>query len=248
MKQRLAAIRHLLDWLVTGQVIATNPTASVRGSAHSARTRRTPLLEAQEARALLDTIDISTPTGLRNRALIGLMNYSFARVGAARAMKREDVFVQGRRLWVRLHEKGGKWHEMPCHHSLEDYLVSYIEVCWLDEGRGPLFRTIDRGRRTLSDRTLRQAEARAMVRRRALAAEIEAQIGNHSFRATGLTTYLKNGETLENAAAMDNHSSTRTTQLYDRRRDDISLAEVERVRIKGQRHQHLYPAIDLAFL
>jgi integrase len=146
-------------------------------------------------------------------------------------MKREDVFVQGRRLWLRLHEKGGKRHEMPCHHSLEDYLLAYIEECGLDEGRGPLFRTIGRGRRTLSDRALRQAEAHAMVRRRALAAGIETQIGNHSFRATGITTYLKNGGTLENAAAMANHSSTRTTQLYDRRRDDISLAEVERVRI-----------------
>lgn len=231
VKQRLAAVRHLFDWLVTGQVIATNPAASVRGPAHSARTGRTPVLEAQEARALLDAIDISTPAGLRDRALIGLMIYSFARVGAALAMKREDVFVQGRRLWLRLHEKGGKRHEMPCHHSLEDYLLSYIEACGLDEGRGPLFRTVERGRRTLSDRALRQAEAHAMVRRRALAAGIATQIGNHSFRATGITTYLKNGGTLENAAAMANHSSTRTTQLYDRRRDDISLAEVERVRI-----------------
>jgi hypothetical protein len=231
VKQRLAAIRHLFDWLVTGQAIATNPAASVRGPAHSARTGRTPVLEASEARALLDAIDIGTPAGLRDRALIGLMIYSFARVGAALAMKREDVFVQGRRLWLRLHEKGGKRHEMPCHHSLEDYLLSYIEVCGLDESREPLFRTIDRGRRTLSDRALLQAEAHAMVRRRARAAGIETQIGNHSFRATGITTYLKNGGTLENAAAMANHSSTRTTQLYDRRRDDISLAEVERVRI-----------------
>lgn len=169
--------------------------------------------------------------GLRDRALIGLMIYSFARVWAALAMKREDVFVQGRRLWLRLHEKGGKRQEMPCHHILEDYLLSYIEVCRLDEGRGPLFRTVDRGRHALSNRALQQAEAHAMVRRRARAAGIETQIGNHSFRATGITTYLKNGGTLENAAAMANHSSTRTTQLYDRRRDDISLAEVERVRI-----------------
>ena len=231
VKQRLAAIRHLFDWMVTGQAIATNPAASVRGPAHSARTGRTPVLEAGEARALLDAIDIGTVAGLRDRALIGLMIYSFARVGAALAMKREDVFVQGRRLWLRLHEKGGKRHEMPCHHQLEEYLLSYIEVCALDEGRGPLFRTMTRDRRTLSNRALRQAEAHAMVRRRARAAGIETQIGNHSFRATGITTYLKNGGTLENAAAMANHSSTRTTQLYDRRRDDISLAEVERVRI-----------------
>lgn len=231
VKQRLAAIRHLFDWLVTGQVIATNPAASVRGPVHSARRGRTPVLEAQEARALLDAIDISTPAGLRDRALIGIMIYSFARVGAALAMKRDDVFVQGRRLWLRLHEKGGKRHEMPCHHILEDYLLSYIEACAINEGRGPLFRTISRGTKALSATPLRQAEVHAMVRRRARNAGIETRIGNHSFRATGITTYLKNGGSLENAAAMANHSSTRTTQLYDRRSDEISLAEVERVRI-----------------
>jgi len=152
-------------------------------------------------------------------------------MGAGVVMKREDVFVQGRRLWLRLHEKGGKRHEMPFHHTFWRTIFSYIEICALDERKSPLFRTVERGRRTLSDRALRQAEAHAMDRRRASAAGIETPIGNHSFRATGITTYLKNGGTLENAAAMANHSSTRTTQLYDRRRDAISLAEVERVRI-----------------
>jgi integrase len=70
-----------------------------------------------------------------------------------------------------------------------------------------------------------------MVSRRAIAAGIGTKIGNHTFRATGITAYLKNGGALENAAAMANHSSTRTTQLYDRRRDDISLDEVERIRV-----------------
>jgi integrase len=68
-----------------------------------------------------------------------------------------------------------------------------------------------------------------MIGRRAASAGIATKVGNHSFRATGITAYLKNGGTLENAAAMANHASTRTTQLYDRRRDEISLDEVERV-------------------
>ncbi|KHL24111.1 integrase [Croceibacterium mercuriale] len=231
VKQRLAAVRHLFDWLVVGQVVPVNPAASVRGPAHVVRRGRTPVLEAAETRTLLDTIDISTDAGLRDRALIGLMVYSFARIGAALAMRREDVFVQNRRLWVRLHEKGSKRHEMPCHHQLEEYLHAYIEGCRLTDQRGPLFRTIARGTRQLSDTPLPQANAWAMVRRRAKAAGIATAIGNHTFRATGITTYLKNGGTLENAAAMANHSSTRTTQLYDRRRDEITLAEVERVRI-----------------
>ena len=68
-------------------------------------------LAPAEARQLLDAIDVGTPAGLRDRALIGLMTYSFARVGAALAMRVEDVYVQNRRLWVRLHEKGGKRHD-----------------------------------------------------------------------------------------------------------------------------------------
>jgi site-specific recombinase XerD len=232
VKQHLAGIRHLFDWLVTGQVVPVNPAASVRGPSHSVRRGKTPVLDPAEARRLLDAIDVTTPAGLRDRALIGLMVYSFARIGAALAMRVEDVFVQNRRLWVRLHEKGGKRHEMPCHHNLEEYLSAYLDGCALrDDRKGPLFRTIARGTKGLSDTPLPQANAFQMVRRRALAAQIETAIGNHSFRATGITAYLKNGGTLERAATMANHASTRTTQLYDRRHDEVNLDEVERVLI-----------------
>ena len=232
VKQRLAGIRHLFDWLVIGQIVPVNPAASVRGPSHSVRQGKTPVLDPLEARRLLDAIDVTTPIGLRDRALIGLMVYSFARVGAALAMKVEDVFIQNRRLWVRLHEKGGKRHETPCHHNLEEYLTAYLDSCELrDDRKGPLFRTITRGTHRLSTTPLPQASAFQMVRRRAVAADIATAIGNHSFRATGITAYLKNGGTLERAATMANHASTRTTQLYDRRSDDVTLDEVERVLI-----------------
>jgi site-specific recombinase XerD len=232
VKQQLAAIRHLFDWLVMGQIVPLNPAASVRGPAHSGRKGKTPVLDPTEARTLLDSIDVSTPIGLRDRALIALMVYSFGRIGATLAMRVEDVFVQNRRLWVRLREKGGKQHEMPCHHTLEEYLHAYLNGTGIaDDAKGPLFRTIGRGTQILTRTPLPQANAYAMVRRRALAAAIGTKIGNHSFRATGITAYLKNGGTLENAAAMANHASTRTTQLYDRRHDDISLDEVERIRV-----------------
>jgi len=232
VKQQLAAIRHLFDWLVTGQVVPVNPAASVRGPRHVVRVGKTAVLEPAEARALLDLIDATTPAGLRDRALISLMVYSFARIGAALAMKVEDVFTQNRRLWVRLHEKGRKDHAMPCHHSLEQALTIYIEGAGLaDDPKGPLFRTIGRGTGQLTRTSLPQANAHAMIRRRAAGAGIETKIGNHSFRATGITAYLKNGGTLEKAASMANHASTRTTQLYDRRRDEMSLDEVERILI-----------------
>ena len=145
-KQRLAAIRALFDWLVIGQIVPMNPAASVRGPKHVVKVGKTAVLDAQEARALLDSIDVSTLVGLRDRALIALMAYSFARIGATTAIRVEDVYVQNRRLWVRLHEKGGKRHEMPCHHNLEAYLHAYIDGCGLAaDPKGALFRTIGRG-------------------------------------------------------------------------------------------------------
>jgi integrase/recombinase XerC len=233
VKQRLAAIRHLFDWLVASQVMGMNPASSVRGPLHRVSRGKTRALDPAKARALLDSIDASEPVGLRDRALIALMVYSFARIGAALAMKVEDVCERNGRLWVRLRGRGGKRHETPCHHNLEAYLRAYIGACGLAaDPTEPLFRTIGRrGTDSLTTTLLQQANAYAMVRRRAAAAGIEAKVGNHTFRATGITAYLESGGALETAAAMANHSSTRTTQLYCRRRNAVSLDEVERVPI-----------------
>ncbi|MGH9344639.1 MAG: tyrosine-type recombinase/integrase [Terriglobia bacterium] len=232
-KLRLAALRHLFDWLVTGQVVPVNPASSVRGPAHTVQEGKTPVLSPEEARALLDSIGVTTIAGLRDRALIGMMIFSFARIGAVLGMKVEDVYTQQRRLWVRLREKGGKAHAMPCHHNLEAYLTAYMEAAGLAvDPKGPLFRTIGRSKgRPLTRTPFQQAEAYLMIARRKSAAGIATRLGNHSFRATGITAYLKNGGTLEKAAQMANHASTRTTQLYDRRREELSLDEVERIRV-----------------
>lgn len=118
VKLRLAALRMLFDWMVVGQVIPTNPAHAVRGPKHSQRRGKTPALQADEARTLIDSIHVSSFTGLRDRALIGFMISIFARVAATTSMKVKDFFVQGRRGWVRLHENGGKEHEMSTHHNL----------------------------------------------------------------------------------------------------------------------------------
>ena len=166
--------------------------------------------------------------------MIALMVYSFARIGAALGMKVEDVYTQNRRLWVRLREKGGKRHEMPCHHNLEEYLIAYLDKTNLrDDPKGPLFRTIGRGTRKLTVITLVQANAHAMIQRRMAAAGIATKAGKHSFRATGITSYLKNGGSLEKDAAMATHSSTRTTQLYDRRHEEMTQEEVAKMRSTG---------------
>src|SRR6266853_603356 len=126
VKQHLAAIRMLFDWLVVRQVVEVNPSAAVRGPRHVVKRGKTPVLDADEARQLLDSIDTSTPVGLRDRALIALLIYTFARVSAAIGMNVRDYYPQGKRWWVRLHEKGGKQHEMPAHHLLETYIDEYV--------------------------------------------------------------------------------------------------------------------------
>jgi integrase/recombinase XerD len=141
VKQHLAAIRMLFDWLVTGQVVATNPAHAVRGPKHVVKTGKTTVLTGEQARELLDSIDTSTLVGLRDRALISVMTFAFARIGAVVAMRVEDYYPKGKRWWVRLHEKGGKRHEMPAHHTLEAYLDSYLEAAGIrDAGKAPLFR------------------------------------------------------------------------------------------------------------
>jgi len=230
VKQHLAALRMLFDWLVTGHVMETNPAHAVRGPKYVVKKGKTPVLDADEARALLDAIPIDTLTGLRDRALIGVMVYTFARVNAVISMKVKDYFTQGRRGWVRLHEKGGKEHEVPCHHSLEKLLDEYVAAAGIaGDTDGPLFRTT--GRKTGQAHALWQQDAYRMIQRRATAAGIETKIGNHTFRATGITAYLKNKGTLEHAQTIANHASPRTTKLYDRRSDEISLDEVEKISI-----------------
>jgi site-specific recombinase XerD len=233
VKQQLAAVRMLFDWLITGQVVGINPAAAVRGPKHVVKTGKTPVLDSKEWRTLLDSIPTTTVRDLRDRALIATLTYAFARIGAALTMKVEDLRPKGAGWQLRLHEKGGKHHTMPCHHALAEALRAYIDAAGLAEDRkGWLFRT-SRGHRgiELSQQPMTQPDAWRMIRRRAAAAGIHAPIGNHSFRATGITAYLSNGGTLEHAQEMAAHESPRTTKLYDRTKERLTQDEVERIRL-----------------
>ena len=222
----------LFDWLIVGQIFAgPNPAAAVRGPKHVVKKGKTPVLDGDEAKKLLDSIDVSTVVGLRDRALIALLVYTFARVSAALHMNVEDYYPQGKRWWVRLHEKGGKQHEMPAHHLLEHYLDAYVTAAGIGGDKAsPLFRTLGgRGRKELTSLRMARQDARRMIVRRALAAGIITSIGCHTFRATGITVYLLNGGLLEYAQQMAAHESARTTKLYDRRNDQVTLDQVERI-------------------
>ena len=231
VKQHLAAIRMLFDWLVVGQVLAMNPAASVRGPKHVVKRGKTPVLDAEQARQLLDSIDTAKLSGLRDKALIAVMVFSFARVSATVSLKVEDYYQDGKRWWFRFREKGGKQHQVPAHHSAEAYLDAYLFAARIAEDKKtPLFRSVTR-HGLLSDRHMTRNDALRMVKRRAAAAGLPETTCNHTFRATGITAYLGNGGTIENAQAIAAHESPRTTKLYDRTSDEITLDEIERITI-----------------
>src|SRR5258706_3452072 len=167
----------LFDWLVTGGIVATNPAHAVRGPKHVVKRGKTPVLMPEEARALLDSIDTSTVVGLRDRALISVMTFTFARVGAAVDMRVEDYYSQGKRWWVRLHEKGGKRHEMPSHHTLEAYLDAYLDRAGIrDSSKSPLFRSAIWHAGVLTENPMHRVDAYRMIQRRAAAMGLPGKI------------------------------------------------------------------------
>ena len=230
MKQHLAAIRVLGDWLVVSQVLPVNPAAAVRGPKYVVTKGATPVLSPAEARKLLESIDTGALAGLRDRALLSVMLYSFARVSAVLGMRRQDYFGQGSRGWLRLHEKGGKRHDVPTHHraaaaldrlrrggrarGAEGGALPDRRPCWAPAD-GPGARSAARAGDDQAARRSRGAPA------------LDACC--HTFRATGITAYLSNGGTLERAQQIAGHASPKTTKLYDRTADTLTVDEIERI-------------------
>ena len=254
VKQRLAALNSLFESLLAQRIIDTNPARLVQGPRHVINKGRTPVLTGDEVVQLLGAIDATTLIGKRDTAMIGAMAYSFARVGAVTALKVEHVFYQKRRLWLRLREKGGKAKDIPCHHQLEAYLDEWLDAAGhRGDPNAPLFQTFARsGQRSteeqhtrgdenaklalpktirpLSGKPMTQAMTWEMLQRRKKSAGIETAICNHTFRATGITAYLINGGAIERAANIAGHASINTTKIYDRRSDDVTLDEIEKIR------------------
>ena len=229
VKQHLAAIRMLFNYFVEKQVMSSNPATVVRGPKHVVKKGKTPVLTREAAKTLIEGIESDKIIGLRDRALLGVLLYSFARVGAVTKMNVADYYHVGRRSFLRLHEKGGKDHEVPAHHLVQEYLDAYLDAS--DQHRTPkaaLFQSVNRHRQ-LTGRSLFTRDVARLIERRARSVGISARITPHSFRATGITLYLENGGTLEHAQAIAAHESPRTTKLYDRTSDKLSLDEIERI-------------------
>lgn len=231
LKQHFSALRVLFAWFVEKGITERNPVREVKTAKFSRVEGKTPAFSVEEVQQLFESFDTESVIGLRDRALIGVMAYTFARVEAATSLQIRDYVQQGRRTLIRLREKGGKEKEIPCHHMLETYLDAYIQAAGLTGGKdAPLFRTAAGRTGKLTDKAMTRFDAWKMVRRRLKDAGIEGEFSNHSFRATGITTFLENGGSLESAQYIAGHADSRTTKLYDRRHQRATLEDLERVR------------------
>lgn len=226
-KQHIAALRMFYVALCQGGLMESNPASGVRSPRHSRRRGITPVLSDDELRLLLAAVPLGTLRGLRDRALLLFLFHTFARVSAAVALTRENVLRHGGRAWVRLTEKGGKVVELPLHRSLESALFAYLDAAAIEEGA--VFRSFEGRSGLLGREPLTRNGAFRIVRGYARAAGIEAAIGCHSFRASGITSYLLRGGSLENAQRLAGHATPTTTKLYDRTGDEITAEEVERL-------------------
>jgi integrase/recombinase XerD len=244
VKQHLAALRGLFNWLVVKQVVAENPALFVKGPRFSRQIGITPILESGQMRMLLDSIPVTREVkipkkhgrgvrgvadvkGLRDRAVIAIMAYTFARVSAVAGLKRGDYRLEGKRARLRMVEKGGKEKLVWLHHEAEEFLDAYLAVARIEGPDEALFPTLDKTHRMSGDPLTRRDMLR-IVKERCRMAGLAETFCNHTFRGTGITVFLQNGGTLEAAQDMANHSDPRTTKLYDRRKDLATLSEIER--------------------
>ncbi|NJR43936.1 tyrosine-type recombinase/integrase [bacterium] len=231
VKQHVAAIRQMFDYLVTGQIIPSNPASSVKPPKQVSDGGKTPILQAEELRQLFASLNPDVLIDARDRAILAVMTFSFARVGAVVKLRVRDYYRQGAQAWFLLREKGGRDNKVPVHHEAASYVERYLELARIaDQRETPLFRSAKGRTRELTDKPMLRGNVFDMIRRRTSAVGLPIEIGCHSFRGSGITNYLSNGGTLEVAARIAGHRSTTTTQLYDRRSEQVSQAEIERIR------------------
>ncbi|MFC3193212.1 tyrosine-type recombinase/integrase [Marinicella sediminis] len=231
IKQHLSALKMLFDFMVERQCMAFNPAAGVKPPRHVYRTGKTPKLTQEQTRQFFDSIDGTRLIDYRDRALVAVMMFSFARISAAVGMRICDFHVNGHEAEFRLIDKGGIEKSIPAHHLAARYVSEYIHQAGFDpESTDPLFRSFINGKSELSDHPLNRKDAWKMIKRRARKAGLTALLSNHSFRGTGVTNFLENGGDIHVAQELAGHADVRTTKLYDGRKHEASKSDIERIR------------------
>lgn len=232
-KQHLAAIRRLFDRLVVRHVIILNPALSVRAERYQVIEGKTPEITVPQARTLLGSIGTKTAVGLRDRAVVGVLIYTAARVGAIARLTLRDLRHDGTQWTLRFTEKGGKSREIPVRHDLERFLFEYLEAANMEPTRsgGPLFRTAVRRTGVFTGNTMTGGDMCRMVKRRLRAADLPGHLSPHSFRVTTITNLLEQGVPLDEVQHLAGHADPRTTRLYDRRQKRVTRNVVERISV-----------------
>jgi integrase/recombinase XerD len=232
-KLHLAAVRRLFDKLVTRHVIALNPALSVRGERYQVVEGKTPEITVEQARTLLKSPDGASVVGLRDRAVIGILIYTAARVGAVCKLRLKNFQHDGSQWCLRFDEKGGKSREIPARHDLERFILDYLDAAGVrDEPKdSPLFRTAVRRTRQLTRNAMTAVDACRMVKRRLKTAGLPGRLSPHSFRVTTITDLLEQGVPIDQVQYLAGHADARTTSLYDRRKKRVTRNIVERISI-----------------
>lgn len=232
-KQHLAALRHFFDLLVTRHAVMLNPAASVRGERYQSVEGKTPEITVQHARRLFQAIDTGHVVGLRDRAIIAILAYTAARIGAVAKLRIRDYIDAGDQYCLRFTEKGGKSREIPVRHDLQQFLASYLAATGLAMAPPdtPLFRTAVRRTKQFTSHAMTPGDMGRMVKRRLRDAGLPNRLSPHSFRVTIITDLLSQGVPLEDVQHLAGHADPRTTRLYDRRQRQVTRNIVERISI-----------------
>ena len=229
----LAALRRFFALLVTRHAVLLNSFDSVRGPRQGDRREgQAALITPAQARQLLRTIDLRRAVGFRDRAVLGTLAGTGARVGAVSGLRIRDVRDHGDHRALRLREKRGLVREIPLRTDLNDWIRAYLAfVDEADDPDSPLFRPLALRTRRFANRPMQPVTIRAMLKRRLRDARLPSLITPHSFRAMVVTDLLLQGVPIEDVQYLVGHRHSSTTQIYDRRARCVSRNTVERISI-----------------
>lgn len=232
-KLHLSALRHFFDVLVTRHIVVLNPAASVRGERLQVVEGKTPEITIKQARTLLSSVNGDDAVSLRDRAVIGILIYTAARVGAIAKLQRTDFYDVGDQYCLRFKEKGGKSREIPVRHDLQGFIADYLNAAQLIDAdpKSSLFQTTIRRTKQLTSNGMTSNDMHRMVKRRIKKAGLPWRICPHSFRVATITDLLSQNVPLDEVQNLAGHADPRTTRLYDRRRKKVTRNIVERISI-----------------
>ena len=230
-KLHMSAIRGFFNVLVLRHVVILNPALSVTTEKFSVVEGKTPSITTDQARMLLTSITSDDIVAARDRAIIGVLIYTAARVGAVSKLRLKDLVDEGTQYSLRFHEKGGKHRSIPVRHDLQVLLTEYVGIAELCPRDFPMFRSAISRTRRLSNRQMTAIDICRMVKRRLKAAGLPKSLSPHSFRSCAATDLLMQGVAMEDVQYLLGHSDARVTKLYDRRQRQVTRNIVERISV-----------------